>query len=158
MYKLNNKGWGFSAFIAFVAIFVLAIILVVIGAINLGISSREPVSDSPITTPVPTSDTGNANVSSNQEKFSNYEAQFKEVGTEHAKQYYTNLSNGEEIIFTLADFIQGNYISKLELDGNTCTGYIVVKYLNNNYQATPYIRCGSLYTTSGYNSIFDKAI
>ncbi|MBE6146813.1 MAG: hypothetical protein E7168_00600 [Firmicutes bacterium] len=156
MYKLNNRGWGFSTFIAFIAIFILAIILVVIGAINLGISSKEPISDSPVTTPIATPNTSGSNTSSNQEKILNYESQFKEISASHAREHYTNLANGEEIIFSLSNFIEGKHIGRLEVDGNSCTGYVVIKHLNGNYQATPYLRCGSLYTTSGYNSTFDK--
>ena len=37
MLKLNNRGWGLSVLIAFLVVLILAIILVSIGAHNLGI-------------------------------------------------------------------------------------------------------------------------
>ena len=38
MWHLNNKGWGLSVLLAFIVMFVIAIILISIGASNLGIS------------------------------------------------------------------------------------------------------------------------
>ena len=37
MLKLNNHGWGLGVLIAFLIVFIIAIILISIGAANLGI-------------------------------------------------------------------------------------------------------------------------
>ena len=37
MFHLNNRGWGLSVLLAFLLIFFVAIILIRIGASNLGI-------------------------------------------------------------------------------------------------------------------------
>ena len=37
MFHLNNKGWGLSVLLAFIVMFIIAIILIGIGASNLGI-------------------------------------------------------------------------------------------------------------------------
>ena len=37
MFHLDNRGWGLSVLLAFIVMFVIAIILVGIGASNLGI-------------------------------------------------------------------------------------------------------------------------
>ena len=37
MFHLNNRGWGLSVLLAFIVLFVVAIILISIGASNLGI-------------------------------------------------------------------------------------------------------------------------
>lgn len=37
MLNLNNKGWGLSVLLAFLAVFFIFIILISIGASNLGI-------------------------------------------------------------------------------------------------------------------------
>ena len=37
MLKLNNRGWGLGVLITFIVVLILAIILVCIGAANLGI-------------------------------------------------------------------------------------------------------------------------
>ena len=37
MIKLNNRGWGLSVLIAFLVVFLIAIILICIGAARLGI-------------------------------------------------------------------------------------------------------------------------
>ena len=37
MFHLNNRGWGLSVLLAFIVLFVIAIILISIGASNLGI-------------------------------------------------------------------------------------------------------------------------
>ena len=37
MFKLNNRGWGLSVLLAFIVVFIIAIILISIGASNIGI-------------------------------------------------------------------------------------------------------------------------
>lgn len=37
MFKLNNRGWGLSVLLAFIAVFIIAIILIGIGASRMGI-------------------------------------------------------------------------------------------------------------------------
>ena len=37
MFKLNNRGWGLGVLLLFIVVFIIAIILVSIGANNLGI-------------------------------------------------------------------------------------------------------------------------
>ncbi len=37
MFKLNNRGWGLSVLLAFIIVFIIAIILISVGAHNLGI-------------------------------------------------------------------------------------------------------------------------
>jgi len=37
MFKLNNRGWGLSVLLAFLLVFFVAIVLISIGASNLGI-------------------------------------------------------------------------------------------------------------------------
>ena len=36
--RLNNHGWGLSVLLAFIVMFIIAIILISIGASNLGIA------------------------------------------------------------------------------------------------------------------------
>ena len=37
MLNLNNRGWGLSVLLAFIIVFIIAIILISIGASNVGI-------------------------------------------------------------------------------------------------------------------------
>ena len=37
MLKLNNRGWGMGVLLAFIIVFVIAIILITVGASNMGI-------------------------------------------------------------------------------------------------------------------------
>ena len=37
MLKLNNRGWGMGVLLAFIIVFVIAIILISVGASNMGI-------------------------------------------------------------------------------------------------------------------------
>lgn len=37
MFKLDNRGWGLGVLLAFLVLFLIAIILISIGASNLGI-------------------------------------------------------------------------------------------------------------------------
>jgi len=38
MLHLNNKGWGLSVLLVFIVLFIVAIVLISIGASNLGIA------------------------------------------------------------------------------------------------------------------------
>lgn len=105
--KLNNHGWGFSTFIAFIGVFILAIILITIGAVKMGIGSKNSLPlDVPVTTTSPTPT--NPPVSSGddyQDQIEEYEEQIKEVAAMVVEDYKENW-DGQQLVYTVSDFIR----------------------------------------------------
>ena len=157
--KLDNRGWGFSTFIAFIGVFILAIILIAIGAVKMGIGSKDSLPlDVPVTIPSPTPTNPPANSEDNyQEQLSEYEAQIEEVATMVVKDYEDNW-DGQQLVYTVSDFIQANYLNKLEIDGNICSGYVIVSRVDSKLNYLVYLHCGSLYTSDGYQIDLDKTV
>lgn len=157
--KLDNRGWGFSTFVAFIGVFVLAIILIVIGASKMGIGSKNSLPiDVPVTIPSPTPSSPPASSEDNyQEQLSEYSDQIKEVAAMVVEDYENNW-DGQQLVYTVSDFIQANYLNKLEIDGNICSGYVIVSRVDSKLNYQVYLHCGSLYTTDGYQVDFDKEI
>lgn len=159
MLKLNNRGWGFSTFVAFIAVFLIAITLISIGVINMGLTNKGPVSSLPITevSPVPTpKPTPSSEKEDYSEQIKEYEKQFKDVATSYIKENFNDLKNDDSLSFSLVDFVEANYINKLQFGDNSCTGYAVVEHKSNKNFYSVYIKCGVIYTTVGYNTEFDK--
>ncbi|HIT22756.1 MAG TPA: hypothetical protein IAB56_07320 [Candidatus Scybalousia intestinigallinarum] len=157
--KLNNHGWGFSTFIAFIGVFILAIILITIGAVKMGIGSKNSLPlDVPVTTTSPTPT--NPPVSSGddyQDQIEEYEEQIKEVAAMVVEDYKENW-DGQQLVYTVSDFIQANYLNKLEINANLCSGYVVVSQVDSKPDYQVYLYCGNLYTTDGYQADLDKEI
>lgn len=157
--KLDDRGWGFSTFIAFIGVFILAIILITIGAIKMGIGSKDSLPlDVPVTTTSPTPSSPPASSEDNyQEQLSEYGEQIKEVAAMVVEDYEDNW-DGQQLVYTVSDFIQANYLNKLEIDGNICSGYVIVSRVDSKLNYQVYLHCGSLYTTDGYQVDLDKTV
>lgn len=157
--KLDDRGWGFSTFIAFIGVFILAIILITIGAIKMGIGSKDSLPlDVPVTTISPTPSSPPASSEDNhQEQLSEYSDQIKEVAAMVVEDYEDNW-DGQQLVYTVSDFIQANYLNKLEIDGNICSGYVMVSRVDSKLNYQVYLHCGSLYTTDGYQVDLDKTV
>lgn len=155
--KLDNHGWGFSTFIAFIGVFILAIILISISAVRMGIGSKNSLPiDVPVTTTSPTPSSPSAGSEDNyQEQLSEYSDQIKEVASMVVEDYEDNW-DGQQLVYTVFDFIQANYLNKLEIDGNICSGYVIVSQVDSKLNYQVYLHCGSLYTTDGYQESLDK--
>ena len=157
--KLDNHGWGFSTFIAFIGVFILAIILISISAVRMGIGSKNSLPiDVPVTTTSPTPSSPSAGSEDNyQEQLSEYSDQIKEVASMVVEDYEDNW-DGQQLVYTVFDFIQANYLNKLEIDGNICSGYVIVSRVDSKLNYQVYLHCGSLYTTDGYQVDLDKTV
>ena len=163
MLKLNNKGWGFSAFIAFIVVFFIAIILIAIGAIRLGISSKDDVSTLPVTevSPSPTHDPTSSSLNTSDDNYtdviSNYETQLIDGAKSYIRDTNTNVAMDDTFTITLVALVRENYISKLEIKGNTCTGYVTISNSSGTYKYKPVLKCGNGYTTESYDSNLDES-
>lgn len=159
MTKLNNKGWGFSMFIAFIVVFCIAIILIIIGAIKLGISSEKDISKLPVTevTPSPTS---NGTVNNTNDDYTaiikNYEEQIVNGGKGYISDNQLTIPENDSLTVTLVTLVNNNYISKLEISGQTCTGYLVINNREKDFSYNTILNCGNGYTSDTYDRNLDE--
>jgi len=162
MKKLNNHGWGLSTLIAFIAVFCIAIILIIIGAINLGISSKDDVSKLPVTdTTIDNNSNNNSNGTDEEEdtymlQFENYKQQLVDVSKNYVKNG-NSVAESDSLTVTVVSLVNQNYINKLEINGYTCTGYVTIINNSNKLEYKPYINCGNGYITEAYNSDIDES-
>ena len=47
-------------------------------------------------------------------------------------------------------------LDKLEVNGVKCSGYIKIEKTEEDFKYYPFLKCGSLYQTSGYNENLDN--
>lgn len=150
MKELNQKGWGLSVFLAFIVVFFIAIILISIGAEKVGISGGLGTSNLPTNTP-----TGSNYTEEEIEKAKSYETELQSKTSTYLLEHYKNQIDGEVLVIPASELIDNNYLTKLSIAGNSCSGYSVVQLKNTSLEITSYVQCGSVYTSEGYNSSFD---
>ena len=163
MLKLNNRGWGFSTFVAFIAVFCVAIILIVIGAIRLGISSKQDVSNLPVTevkpspTNSPTEDNTNVNTDDYTDIIENYKAQLVNGAKNYVEANTVTITANDSLTITVVSLVHDNYVSKLEIKGNICTGYVTILNNSDTYEYKPFLSCGNGYLTEAYDTNLDES-
>ena len=136
MFKLNNRGWGLGTMIAFVCVFLLAIILITVISLKYGFtnktnSTRQQENSRNNTTPVDTA------------KYQKYEQEIRQK----ADIYYKNNSNSS-VESPIYINIQALDI-KQEIK-NQCTGYAEITVNEQNQYYNAYIKC-TAYETVGYD-------
>lgn len=163
MLKLNNRGWGFSTFVAFIAVFCIAIILIVIGAIRLGISSKQDVSNLPVTevkpspTNSPTENNTNVNTDDYTDIIENYKIQLVDGAKNYVKANSVTITDNDSLTITVVSLVHDNYVSKLEIKGNACTGYVTILNNSGTYEYKPVLSCGNGYLTELYDANLDES-
>ena len=159
MLKLDNRGWGFSTFLAFIAVFCVAIILIVIGAIRLGISSKQDVSNLPVTEvkPSPTNSPTEDNTNVNTDIIENYKAQLVNGAKNYVEANTVTITDNDSLTITVVSLVHDNYVSKLEIKGNACTGYVTILNNSGTYEYKPVLSCGSGYLTESYDTNLDES-
>ncbi len=156
-WKLDNKGWGFTTFIIYLAIFIVFIIVVTVLAINNAdeIKPQQSESENEV-------DTGaNANANATEEEqtegmdYSAIEEDLENAAYQYQKEYLPNMNNGD------VEYVTATKLEELELLDNLtngdilCTGYAKITYDNGKNDVMAFINCGD-YITEGYNEELDK--
>ena len=164
MNKLNNKGWGLSVFIAFIAILCLALLLIVVGAIKLGISSHSKKEVLPVTE-VKQKDDINSDSGINDNKtennlnvLDNYISQIVLASKNYTGMNENLINFDSGFVLTLKDLIDSNYVGKYQINGNLCSGYVIVSKIENNYDFNPFLNCGSSFISQNYDLNLDEII
>lgn len=78
------------------------------------------------------------------------EEELKENAEKYAKNnsLYTD-TEGLSITITKQDLIKEGYITDLKHKKDVCDGYVILKYIDNEYEFKSYIKCPK-YTSSNY--------
>ncbi len=131
MMKLNNRGWGLGMFLAFIFIFFLAIIMIIVVSRQYEFGLVENT---------------NNEVNPNEKvKYVNYEKSVKDASAIYAAKKYSDMSDGETF------YVSINNLNVSSAIKNNCDGYSKITKSEGVISHSAYIRCGS-YITSGYNS------
>lgn len=154
-WKLDNKGWGFTTFIIYLAIFIVFIIVVTVLAINNAdeIKPQQSENENEV-------DTGaNANITEEEQTegmdYSAIEEDLENAAYQYQKEYLPNMNNGD------VEYVTATKLEELELLDNLtngdilCTGYAKITYDNGKNDVMAFINCGD-YITEGYNEELDK--
>lgn len=130
MFKLNNRGWGLGMFLAFIGIFFLAIVMIIVVSRQYDLGLVENVDNS--VTP------------NDKVKYVNYEKAVKEASAVYSSKILTNIQNGD--IF----YVDINNLDVSDTIKSTCDGYSKIVKKDGTILHYAYIKCGN-YSTSGYN-------
>ena len=136
-YKLNNKGWGMSVFIAFIVIFIIFLI------ISSVISYRMDLNH------------GNnlyvyINISVTSYDYTSLEIKLKNAAVSYVKQKDLKINTGETITVTYEELFNMHIINNLKDNVGTCEGYVKLIYNGTSITYSPYIKCVGRYQTNGY--------
>lgn len=164
MNKLNNKGWGLGAMIAFLGVFILAILIIVIQSNRLGIAGGQVSKPIPTKTPNVTSTptpsikpTSKPDATAKPKPTYNYaelENLVEKSSVKYQEKYYPKLVKEDSVYVTVKKLLEEKYLADLiDTDGNFCTGYVKISNMETiKYKA--FIKCGT-YQTEGYLDYLD---
>lgn len=160
--KLDNKGWGLQELLVGIGI-LLFFLLLIVSLINQNFKRLSETM-------------GNNHNSSveqkrpvqNEEKEEGYtsykeiENAMKKAAREYnATIYGEDLQEGDNITVTLKSLIRDKYMEPVYDIKNskvTCSGYVTFIKERNKVTYSPYLKCGSRYTTKGYLERLDAEI
>ena len=135
MLRLNSKGFGLATFLFFLGFLILAIVVVAVKSYQVGLSDAQ----------------GSIFNTSRDKirKYKQYEENAKEAAMMYVGENYGLIPYDEAVILNIKDLPLTTIVK------NTCSGYVKVNTLIEPPSYRSYLKCES-YTTTGYNSEFDK--
>lgn len=147
MKKLDQRGWGLSVFLAFIVVFFIAIVLISIGAQKVGLDPYSNVSN-PTTSVDP-------NVKHYTDSEISEAVGFESSVRDSAARYFMEVYGGQwsedRSILTVSKLIEKSYLQPFSVAGNSCGGYVKVQSSNGELSYIPYIQCGEVYMTEGFD-------
>jgi len=135
--KLNNRGWGLSAFLGFVVVFLIFLFMAGVNAYKVGLEKDKPK------LPVPSI--------VSKEKYQQLEEKIVVASAKYKNVYYQNLLEGDYVFVNFNTLIRSELLSSSE----GCSGYVKISHSEkDNYQYSVYFHCPD-YVSSGYNEELD---
>lgn len=148
MLHLNEHGWGLGTLIAFIFVFLLAILLISINAYKMGLTDRS-ISNVPVTN---SDDNKGFTNSSNNNNITYLELENKLVvaGSSYKQLYYNDLMIGDSVYVTDKQLSAVGFIDNLVINNIQCKGYVQIKNNGDSFSYIPYLKCGDNYKSNGY--------
>lgn len=160
--KLNNRGWGLQELLVGIGILLFCLLLIV-SLINRNFRRLSESMGNNSTN----NSTEQKRPVQNEEKeeytsYKDIETAMKKAAREYnAAIYGEDLQEDDNITVTLKSLIRDNYIEPVHdiKDSKvTCSGYVTFIKERNKVTYSPYLKCGSRYTTKGYLERLDAEI
>lgn len=170
----NNRGWGLrnELWICFAMILFFAVAVILINKVftsmddNSIVKKNDEINEEVIKKDDDISSSTNSDkteIIDNKEKeeintinYSNLEDKLVVAGSKYASKYLTNENNNSTKIVTVVRLQTEGLLKSLNINETECSGYIKIEYNNDNFKYYPYIKCGSLYQTTGYDENLDN--
>lgn len=163
--KLNNRGWGLQELVIGIGILFFCLLLIV-SLINRNFKQLEAnLNGSSGTSQSNGSTTQNRPVEEEKENYTSYKS-IEKAMTEAAKEYNADiygadLQEGDKLTVTLNSLVRDNYLEKIydiKDESIVCSGYVTFIKDGSNVTYSPYLKCGSKYTTKGYLERLDADV
>lgn len=152
--KLDNKGWGFTTFILYLAIFVIFIGIVTFLAIKNADSikpNNKQNSDYSNTVD------NNMDIQDNDLEidYTDIEKDLENAAYQYQQEYLPSMNNGDIKYVTATKLEELKFLDNLTNGDILCTGYAKITYNNGKNEVMAFVNCGD-YITEGYNEELDK--
>lgn len=163
---MNNRGWGLreELLICFVLIAFFGIAIIFIHKVDnyLRESNNENIMDKNSTRDniddgdtkrqdsgrIVTIQKDESNIT--YDKYKNLENDLVEAAVIYQNKYYNDIMQGDTSVVTVVRLQTDNILNSFEVDGIKCSGYVEIE-TNTINEYHPYMKCGSLYETKGYD-------
>lgn len=170
----NNRGWGLrnELWICFGMILFFAIAVILINKVfaNMDNNSFVKNDDKDIEEVIPKKDNISSEVTNNKSEiiddnkneevntinYSNLEDKLVVAGSKYANKYLSNENISNTKVITVVRLQTEDLLKSLNINETKCSGYIKIEHNDESFKYYPYIKCGSLYQTAGYDENLDN--
>jgi len=159
--KLDNKGWGLQELLVGIGVLLFCLLLIV-SLIN---RNFRRLSESMGNNSTNNSTEQKRPIQNEEKEYTSYrdiETAMKKAAREYNEAIYGDeLQEDDNITVTVKSLIRDKYIEPIHdiKDSKvTCSGYVTFIKEKNKVTYSPYLKCGSRYTTKGYLERLDAEI
>jgi len=148
--------WGLDKILIYIFIFLIVILAIVYNASNLGDFSKKSTSGDNTNTVTDTTDT---NTNTTAATYSELEAKVATAAKSYVAKYYPSISSGDNFVIQTDSLISEGYLTSIKdvkKSSTTCNGYVIVYNNGSSISYNAYLKCGSNYTTSGYDTKYTE--
>lgn len=153
----NNHGWGLRAelwiCLVLIIFFGIAVILIqkVVNQMNEGISTEGKNNNEGSN--IQNVDNNSTNKTIN---YNNLEDEMIVGAKKYYNKYYLDHDLQGTVTVTVVRLKTEEIIEPLKAYEVECSGYIEIESSNGDIKYYPYLKCGNLYQTNGYNEVHDN--
>lgn len=159
--KLDNRGWGLQELLVGIGILLFCLLLIV-SLIN---RNFKRLSESMGNNKNSSTEQKRPVQNEEKEEYNSYkdiETAMKKAAREYNTAIYGDeLQEDDNITVTLKSLVRDNYIEPVHDIKDSkiiCSGYVTFIKERNKVTYSPYLKCGSRYTTKGYLERLDASI